>query len=371
VYLSTSFIGDELLDSGVKRVIEVVQQLRRLMMGWSYRDSTMGRLRRVVLLAVTFILFIAAIPALLPAATSSRADLKQLRISLPGIGSASYPLIMAQKMGYFRAEGYNAELIPMSGGLAVKTHMAGEVDFTSAGTVVAAIRGAKLKTLMAFIRELPYDLMAAPEIKRVEDLRGKKIAVSDRGSVTYIVARAILQGHGLEPDKDVNVLNMGRPDVRYQALMAGAVQAAIANFDGAGMLRSRGYHSVAKAAKYTKGFAGSLSATLDQLEKKPDEALRVVRATLKGTRAYLALPDEAIRITSEWSRITPYIAAKVHELMAAGALAPDGLLDRATMETVIADGQALSNTNRLTRLDEIFDFNLLQRANEELKSWRP
>jgi ABC-type nitrate/sulfonate/bicarbonate transport system substrate-binding protein len=164
---------------------------------------------------------------------------------------------------------------------------------------------------------------------------------------------------------------MGRPDVRYQALMAGAVQAAIANFDGAGMLRSRGYHSVAKAAKYTKGFAGSLSATLGQLERKPDEAVRVVRATLKGTRAYLALRDEAVRITAEWSRITPDIAAKVHELMAAGALAPDGLLDRATMETVIADGQALSNTNRLTRLDEIFDFNLLQRANEELKSWRP
>jgi ABC-type nitrate/sulfonate/bicarbonate transport system substrate-binding protein len=43
---------------------------------------------------------------------------------------------MAQKMGYFRAEGYDVELIPMSGGLAVKTHLAGEVDFTSAGTVV-------------------------------------------------------------------------------------------------------------------------------------------------------------------------------------------------------------------------------------------
>ncbi len=340
-------------------------------MGRSCRDLILRRLRPLVLLAVIFSVIIAAIPARLHAATSSSGDRKRLRISIPGIGSASYPLIMAQKMGYFRAEGYNVELIPMSGGLAVKTDLAGEVDFTSAGTVVAAIRGAKLKTLMAFIRELPYDLMAAPEITRVEDLRGKKIAVSDRGSVTYIVARAILQGHGLEPDKDVNVLNMGRPDVRYQALMAGAVQAAVANFDGVAMLRTHGYHSVAKAAKYTKGFAGSLSATLDQLERTPDETLRVVRATLKGTRAYLALRDEAVRITSEWSRITPDIAAKVHELMAAGALAPDGLLDRVTMETVIADGQALSNTKRPVRLDEIFDFSLVQRVNEELKGWKP
>jgi NitT/TauT family transport system substrate-binding protein len=340
------------------------------MTGGSHRNFA-GRFRCAGSVAVAVILLITVIPPQLAAAASSSADLKQLRISLPGIGSASYPLIMAQKMGYFRAEGYNAELIPMSGGLAVKTHLAGEVDFTSSGTVVAAIRGARVKTLMAFIRELPYDLMAAPEIKSVEDLRGKKIAVSDRGSVTYIVARVILQKHGLEPDKDVNVLNMGRPDFRYQALMVGVVQAAIANFDGAAMLQTRGYHSVAKAAKYTKGFAGSLSATFDQLERKPDEALRVVRATLKGTRAYLALRDQAVRITSEWSRITPEIAAKVHEVMAAGSLAPDGLLDRVTMETVIADGSALSNSKKPVRLDEIFDFSLVQRVNEELKSWRP
>ncbi len=321
--------------------------------------------------AVAAVLLVTVLPPRPAAAASATADLKRLRISLPGIGSASYPLIMAQKMGYFRAEGYNVELIPMSGGLAVKTHLAGEVDFTSAGTVVAAIRGAKVKTLMAFIRELPYDLMAAPEIKSVEDLRGKRVAVSDRGSVTYIVARAILQKHGLEPDKDVNILNMGRPDIRYQALMAGAVQAAIANFDGAAMLQTRGYHSVAKAANYTKGFAGSLSATLEQLKRNPDEVLRVVRATLKGTRAYLELPDQAVRITSEWSRITPEIAAKVHESMAAGALAPDGLLDRVTMETVVADAQALSNSKQPVRLDELFDFSVVRKVNEELKNWRP
>ena len=47
----------------------------------------------------------------------------RLRISIPGLGSSSYPLIMAQKKGYFRAEGYDVELIPMAGGLAVKTLM--------------------------------------------------------------------------------------------------------------------------------------------------------------------------------------------------------------------------------------------------------
>jgi ABC-type nitrate/sulfonate/bicarbonate transport system substrate-binding protein len=78
-----------------------------------------------------------------------------LRISIPGLGSSSYPLIMAQKKGYFRAEGYEVELIPMAAGLAVKTLLAGEVGVTAAGTVLANLQGAKVRLVMGFIRELP------------------------------------------------------------------------------------------------------------------------------------------------------------------------------------------------------------------------
>src|SRR5438132_6177836 len=141
-----------------------------------------GMACKTLVLAVTLSLINA-----LPRVNSVAAELTRLRISIPGLGSSSYPLIMAQKKGYFRAEGYDLELIPMAGGLAVKTLMAGEVNLTSAGTVVAILQGAKMRLVMGFIRQLPYDLMAAPEIKRVEDLRAKKIAVADRGSVTFFV----------------------------------------------------------------------------------------------------------------------------------------------------------------------------------------
>jgi hypothetical protein len=46
-----------------------------------------------------------------------------------------------------------------------------------------------------------------------------------------------------------------------------------------------------------------------------------------------------IKITSEWTKITPANAAKVHDLMSAGPLATDGFLDRETMEAVIADAR--------------------------------
>jgi ABC-type nitrate/sulfonate/bicarbonate transport system substrate-binding protein len=304
-------------------------------------------------------------------AAPASTELPRLRISIPGIGTTSYPLIMAQKKGYFRAEGYDVELIPMSGGLAVKTLMAGEVNLTSAGTMVASMQGAKLRMVMGFLRQLPYDLVAAPEIKRVEDLRGKKVAVADRGSVTFMVARAMLHGHGLEVDKDVTILALGRPDVRYQALLMGTAQAVIANIDGTGLLEPKGFHSVAAAGNYTKGFAGSISVTQELLDKRPDEVMKYLRAALKGTRAYLALRDEAIKITTQWTKITPAVAAKVHDVLSAGALAPDGLVDRETMEVAINDARDGAAIKRAVKHEEIYDFRLMPRVNDELQGWRP
>ena len=326
-----------------------------------------GRVSFSTRLVFTVLVLLAATPQTFV----SGAELNRLRISIPGLGTTSYPLIMAQKNGYFRAEGYDVELIPMSGGLAVKTLMAGEVNLTSAGTLVASMQGAKLRMVMGFVRQLPYDLVAAPEIKRVEDLRGKKVAVADRGSVTFMVARAILHAHGLEVDKDVTMLALGRPDVRYQALLMGTAQAVIANVDGTGLLEPKGFHSVASAGKYTKGFAGSLSVTQDMLEKRPQEVIKYLRAALKGTRAYLALRDEAIKITTQWTKITPAVAARVHDYLSGGALAPDGLVDRETMDTAIHEAREGSGIKRSVRPEEIFDFRLVKQVNDELAGWQP
>lgn len=325
------------------------------------------RAERLLLALVIFTIGVSHVQAAAPASSEPT----RLRISIPGLGSSSYPLIMAQKKGYFRAEGFDVELIPMTGGLAVKTLMAGEVNLTSAGTLVVIMQGAKLRLVMGFIRQLPYDLVVAPEIKRVEDLRGKKVAVADRGSVTFMVARSILQGHGLEVDKDVTILALGRPDVRYQALMMGTVQAVVANIDGTGLHEPKGFHSVATAGKYGKGFAGWLSVTQELLEKRPEETMKYLRATLKGARAYLQLRDEAIKITSQWTKITPANAAKVHDNLLAGALAPDGLLDRETMEASINEAREASGIKRSVKPEEIFDFRLMLRVNDELQGWRP
>jgi ABC-type nitrate/sulfonate/bicarbonate transport system substrate-binding protein len=120
------------------------------------RKSASASVSRTAMLFSIAILLLGSAAATVFAAAAEPA---RLRISIPGLGSSSYPLIMAQKKGYFRAVGYEVELIPMAAGLAVKTLLAGEVAVTAAGTVLANLQGAKVRLIMGFIRELPYDLV--------------------------------------------------------------------------------------------------------------------------------------------------------------------------------------------------------------------
>ena len=302
---------------------------------------------------------------------ATAAELTRLRISIPGLGTTSYPLIMAQKKGYFRTEGYDVELIPMTGGLAVKTLMAGEVNLTSRGHP----RGqhARRKTTHGHGVSVPAALRLGGRAGDQTSRRSTRQESRRRRPWQrhFHGARAILHGHGLEVDKDVTILALGRPDVRYQALLMGTAQAVIANVDGTGLLEPQGFHSVASAGKYTRGFAGSLSVTQDLFDKRQDEVMKYLRAALKGTRAYLALRDEANKITSQWTKITPAVAAKVHDYLSAGALAPDGLVDRETMDAAIKEARQGAGITRSVKPEEIYDFRLMLKVNDELQDWRP
>lgn len=71
------------------------------------------------------------------------------------------------------------------------------------------------------------------------------------------------------------------------------------------------------------------------------------------------------------TKISPANAAKVDELMSAGALTPEGLLDRATMESVIQKSHEVAGGKRAVKLEKVFDFRLVRRVNKELQRRQP
>jgi len=91
--------------------------------------------------------------------------------------------------------------------------------------------------------------MVKPEIKRVEDLKGKKIAVSSLGSLTDFLVRYIAKKKGLNPDRDLTLIQTGGDAERIIALRTGAVDGAAMSHPGYGRARKLGFHMLWDSAK--------------------------------------------------------------------------------------------------------------------------
>ena len=105
----------------------------------------------------------------------------------PSVDVQYLPAYLGQTNGFFKEEALEVELIVMRGARSgVQALLGGDVQFGLAlGAAFSAIwSGADLKIVAQMTNMLPFSLIVRPEIKRVEDLKGKRIGASV-GSTTY------------------------------------------------------------------------------------------------------------------------------------------------------------------------------------------
>jgi len=130
--------------------------------------------------------------------------------SLAGDHAALY---VAQEMGLFRKYGLDVNLSYTAGAAQViQTMMAGENQIATAGgsgVVDADLAGADLVAVAGMVNIPAFYIVVQPEIKSIQDLRGKPVGITRFGSSTDFTMRYILKKAGLEPDKDVPLLQMG------------------------------------------------------------------------------------------------------------------------------------------------------------------
>ena len=110
---------------------------------------------------------------------------------------------VARDRGLFKKHGLDMQFILMPRNpLAIAALLAGEIDAAIIGPghlINAGLSGAELIGIANFFHKLDYRLISRPEIKRVEDLRGKRLAISGPGSTSHLVALLALQGLKLDP----------------------------------------------------------------------------------------------------------------------------------------------------------------------------
>jgi len=172
-----------------------------------------------------------------------RADAAPLRVAYSSISGAMLPLWVAKERKLFDKYGLEVELAYIRG-VAIEALLTGEVQFVRASppaVVRSTLRGAELAIIANTINVAVFSLMTRPEIRRPEDLKGKKIATSPPGSAAALIDRIILTRLGLDPDRDVTLIpfgtsagrNFGQGGLaRLDALIEGEISATAVTTEG-------------------------------------------------------------------------------------------------------------------------------------------
>jgi NitT/TauT family transport system substrate-binding protein len=158
-----------------------------------------------------------------------------LKIPYVSISGFQAPLYLGERAGLFKKNQLEAQLIYMPGGsLIVQTLLSNEVGIASLAppsAVGAWVKGAELSLVAGGIERALNVLMVSPKIKKVEDLKGKRVAISRFGSLSDVSLRDALAFHKLRANQDVVVAQIGGLGERMVALTSGVVDGAILNVD--------------------------------------------------------------------------------------------------------------------------------------------
>jgi ABC-type nitrate/sulfonate/bicarbonate transport system substrate-binding protein len=161
---------------------------------------------------------------------STTAAKDQMVLGYSGTSGLFSGMWIAHEAGYFGKYNIEAQMVFIpSASMMVQAMLGGDVPFAAAGgnaAVDATLAGGDFVMVGALATVPAYYIMALPEIKRIEDLRGKAVGVTRFGSATDFTMRYILRKHGLEPGRDVTIIQMGDSPALVAATRTHAIVAA-------------------------------------------------------------------------------------------------------------------------------------------------
>ena len=171
------------------------------------------------------------IVAILFAHPSSARPAEQPIVGIAGPAINMIYAFVARDGGYFKKHGIEPQLVIFdSGSVLAQAAMSGDVKISvTSGPVTIASRsqGADTTIIGTCVNTPPYSIVTAKNITRWDQLKGKRVAISRFGSGTDTSVRLVLKKFGVDPVKYLVILQVGTQPARYQALMAGNIEATI------------------------------------------------------------------------------------------------------------------------------------------------
>ena len=299
--------------------------------------------------------------------------LRELKVGYPLGGSASY-FWVAQRSGSFEKYGLKVEPIYIRGGrMGIQAALSGDLllQLQGASTVVSAwAQGGKdLQFIGAVGNRLDYIFVTLPSIRKAEDLKGKRVAVSQIGASTDFIARVAARRLGLNPDKDIVIVGAGGQGERWAALTGGHVQATVVQPPFTLLARKAGYPVLIDFSKedFEYTIAGPLT-TRSFIRSDRETVMNFMRGLAEGMDFYRdeKNKDRVIKFLGEYYRSNA--VEELEETRRVYSQLTPGLpmITTKAIENVIANDKSLAGMN--LNPAELLDLSFLERLAQERKA---
>src|SRR5437899_4949941 len=275
---------------------------------------------------------------------------------------------LAQNKGFFKEEGFDAEIVRITGPSGKSAFVSGDIDYytTIAFIIQSVILGLPVKVLAAYVTCPPFVLMSRPEFKSAQDLKGKTVGVgAPPGSSPDVIARLALRHLGVNPEKDLKFVFLNSHERTFLALEQGLFAAGLIPppFDYQG--KKLGLNSLARADELLTYPEDGIIASIKKIKEKPDDIKRVIRAGIKANRYIHADREGTIQFLMEWQKVNRETATANYD-SSARVFNDDGSLPESGLRLIIDEAKKTAKLEREVALNDVADLSILKEAQKEL-----
>ena len=304
-------------------------------------------------------------------AQSDAQTLKKVRMGSSSTNVSFLALYTALHRGFFKDEGIDLEIVFMPANLASTAVLNGDVDFNGAvtGTIGAAVQGRPMKVLLFTVSKPLLFLVGQKNIKDLKQLKGKKIAGSSPGGSATLLANQALKQIGLEPGKDVSVLQMsGSAASRYAVLESGVVEASLLSVPENIFALEKGYNELLFLGDVIEFPQNGFGTSDKRIRENPDEVYRMVRATLRGLQFIWDKNNgEAVTnvLMKQWKVNDRKMATEMSRQVGR-VLTRDAYVKPESVQVLIDLARESAKVTKPVTVADVVDYSFLDKARKEL-----
>ena len=242
--------------------------------------------------------------------TSAAQDrpLKKINWGVTSLSGGNWIPWIVKEAKIYEKHGLDVELILLRGSGQTSAALLGGSIFASPVALptmmMADLSGADLVNVAHTVPGVQTKMLVKPEIKRAEDLRGKRIATSSLGSLGDFLFKYILRKNGVDPNREITWLSIGTPPERLQALISGVVDATEASYPFDLQGERKGFRVLFDARKEVIYPSMSIVTRRKNIVEDRDTVMRMVKAHVEGIAYFKNNKEFSIKVLIKQLKIS-------------------------------------------------------------------